>query len=112
MSFTALIKMIGVVSERGRCRISAAVSKPSIPGMFTSSRMTAKSCLSRQRNASLPERRADQILVQVCQDRLVGEQLVGAVVDDQDIDLLVGSSGPVGLDSDSASNDGASYAEA
>src|ERR1700704_3084530 len=49
------MKMIGVVSERRRCRMRAAVSKPSIPGMFTSSRMTAKSCLSRQRSASFPD---------------------------------------------------------
>jgi hypothetical protein len=43
VSLTALMKMIGVVSERWRCRMSAAVSKPSITGMFTSSRITAKS---------------------------------------------------------------------
>src|SRR4051794_37338182 len=47
--------MIGVCSERFRSRISAAVSKPSISGMLTSSKMTAKSSLSRQRNASRPE---------------------------------------------------------
>ena len=41
---------------------------------------------------------ADKILAQVCQDRLVREQLVGAIVDDQDVDLLVGGSGPVALD--------------
>src|SRR5689334_7542280 len=48
--------MMGVVSLRGRCRISLAVSNPSIPGMLTSSRMTAKSSRKRQRKASVPER--------------------------------------------------------
>src|ERR1044071_5267784 len=47
--------MIGVCWERGRERISSAVSKPSIIGMFTSRRMTAKSCCSSARRASRPE---------------------------------------------------------
>ena len=34
----------------------SAVSKPSMPGMFTSSRITAKSCSSTWRSASWPER--------------------------------------------------------
>ena len=39
----AVMKMIGVCSERFRSRMRAAVSKPSISGMFASSRITAKS---------------------------------------------------------------------
>ena len=48
--------MIGVCAVWRRLRIIAAVSKPSMPGMFTSSRMTAKSRSSRTRSASRPER--------------------------------------------------------
>ena len=47
--------MIGVRCERSRERIISAVSNPSIPGMFTSSRMTAKSCCRSARSASRPE---------------------------------------------------------
>jgi hypothetical protein len=47
--------MIGTPRVLTRCRISEAVSKPSMPGMFTSSRMTAYSSWSRQRSASRPE---------------------------------------------------------
>ena len=46
-SVSAVRKMIGVCALRLRCRISAAVSKPSISGMLTSSRITAKSWSSR-----------------------------------------------------------------
>jgi hypothetical protein len=47
--------MIGVSRERSRLRISRAVSKPSMPGMRTSSRITAKSFFSARRSASSPE---------------------------------------------------------
>src|SRR6266516_2856576 len=49
------MKMIGVCSQRGRVRMSAAVSKPSMIGMLTSSRMTAKSPWRSARSASFPE---------------------------------------------------------
>src|SRR5689334_22771507 len=49
------MKMIGVCSERARRRIIAAVSKPSMPGMRTSSRITAKSRWRSSRSAALPE---------------------------------------------------------
>ena len=49
------MKMIGVSSDCWRVRISAAVSKPSMIGMRTSSRMTAKSCAITQRSASSPD---------------------------------------------------------
>src|SRR5713101_2821363 len=49
------MKMIGVCSELFLCRMSAAVSNPSMPGMLTSSRTTAKSRWSRWRRASRPE---------------------------------------------------------
>src|SRR5260370_24733529 len=51
----AVRKIIGVFLDRSRERIVAAVSKPSIPGSCTSSRITAKSSLSRRRRASSPE---------------------------------------------------------
>ena len=51
----AVKKMIGVCCERGRVRIISAVSKPSMTGMFTSRRMTAKSWRSSARRASRPE---------------------------------------------------------
>ena len=79
----------------------AAVSKPSMSGMLTSSRMTAKSC-----SQQLPQRlRAgagrDEVLAQVLQDRLVDQQLLRQVVHDQDVDLVVvmpSSSRPLGPD--------------
>jgi hypothetical protein len=51
----SVTKMIGTSWVAGRWRMSWAVSKPSMPGMFTSSRMTANSWFSRQRSASRPE---------------------------------------------------------
>src|ERR1700688_1899457 len=54
-SLKAVMKMIGVRSELLRWRTSAAVSKPSMIGILTSSRMTAHSCSSSRRNASRPE---------------------------------------------------------
>src|SRR3954471_20105583 len=47
--------MIGVNRERSRLRMSRAVSKPSMPGMRTSSRITAKSFFSARRSASSPD---------------------------------------------------------
>ena len=47
--------MIGVISDCRRWRISAAVSNPSMIGMRTSSRMTAKSWAMTQRSAATPE---------------------------------------------------------
>ena len=49
------MKMIGVISDCRRCRMRAAVSNPSMIGMRTSSRMTAKSWAMTQRNAASPE---------------------------------------------------------
>src|SRR4051794_7519241 len=54
-SAAAVRKMIGVSRERSRLRMMRAVSKPSMPGMRTSSRITAKSFLSARRNASSPD---------------------------------------------------------
>src|SRR5947209_4356369 len=54
-SAAAVRKMIGVRRERSRLRIRRAVSKPSIPGMRTSSRITAKSFFSARRSASSPD---------------------------------------------------------
>jgi hypothetical protein len=47
--------MMGVSLERSRPRIIFAVSKPSMPGMRTSSRITAKSFFSTRRSASSPD---------------------------------------------------------
>ena len=49
------MKMIGVISDCWRWRMRAAVSKPSMIGMRTSSRMTAKSWAMTQRRAASPE---------------------------------------------------------
>ena len=46
---------MGVISDCQRCLMRAAVSKPSIVGMQTSSRMTAKSWSVTQRRAASPE---------------------------------------------------------
>jgi len=54
-SVKAVRKMIGVAADFLRLRISAAVSKPFIVGMLTSSRMTAKSFFRTSFNASSPE---------------------------------------------------------
>ena len=51
----AVTKMMGVSSERGRCRISCAVSKPSMIGMRTSSSTTANSDRNSWRRASAPD---------------------------------------------------------
>src|SRR5258705_11741889 len=49
------MKMIGVCADLRRERMSSAVSRPSMPGMFTSSRITAHSLSRSQRSASSPE---------------------------------------------------------
>jgi hypothetical protein len=54
-SSLGVTKMIGVCSQRFRSRMSAAVAKPSITGMSTSSRITAKSSFIKARSASRPE---------------------------------------------------------
>src|SRR3954464_7951387 len=55
---SAVRKMMGVYRERLRSRIIFAVVKPSMPGIFTSMRMAAKSSSSTHRNASSPEEAA------------------------------------------------------
>jgi len=52
----AVTKMIGVRSNRGRWRIIAAISNPSISGITTSRRMSAQSSFNRHCNASRPDR--------------------------------------------------------
>ena len=47
--------MMGVPRLRSRIRISRAVSMPEIPGIATSSRISAKSCSSSLASASVPE---------------------------------------------------------
>ena len=86
----AVRKMIGVCCERSRSRISAAVSKPSMPGIWTSIRMTAKSSSRMRSSASSPERARTRSRPIAAQDRLQGEQVVRLVVHQQDVDLLLG----------------------
>ena len=75
--------MIGIVLVRSRCLISSAVSNPSMPGICTSSRITAKSLVSRRRSASSPERRGHELVPERLEDRLQREQVLRAVVDEQ-----------------------------
>jgi hypothetical protein len=51
----AVTKMIGVSIDSRRWRMQAAVSNPSISGIRTSRRMTAKFWTIRQRRAARPE---------------------------------------------------------
>ena len=81
--------MIGVWAVWRRLRIIEAVSKPSISGMWTSSRMTANSRSSRI-SERLPSRaRRDHVLSQAFEDGLVDQEFFGQVVHHQDVDLLV-----------------------
>ena len=47
---------MGVLAQRSRWRMKKAVSKPSMPGICTSSRITAKSSFSKHFSASSPDR--------------------------------------------------------
>ena len=80
----AVRKMIGMSRVRSRRLMCAAVSKPSMPGIWTSSRITAKSSASSALSASSPGRGADQRLVERAEDRLEREQVLRPVVDEQD----------------------------
>ena len=85
-SLAAVTKMMGTCCRRGRCRIIAAVSKPSMSGMLTSSRITAKS-----RCQQLPKRfgagpHADHVLAEIGEQGAHGDQLGSPIVDDEDID--------------------------
>ncbi len=51
----AVMKMIGVISDCRRWRMSAAVSNPSMSGMQTSSRITAKSWAMTRLSAAVPD---------------------------------------------------------
>ena len=80
--------MIGVFSKRGCWWISAAVSKPSMPGMFTSSRIAAKSMsMSRcKRLGAAP--RVHEVLPEHGQDRVVAQQPRRLIVHEQDVDFV------------------------
>ena len=81
--------MIAVFWKRGCSRIMAASSKPSSSGMQTSIRTTATSFLSRNSSASRAEVALIEVLAELAQDHLVGEQLGRLIVDQQDVDLVV-----------------------
>ena len=77
--------MIGIVLVRSRCLITSAASKPSMPGIWTSSRITAKSSrCSRMRSASAPDVGGDELVAERLEDRLEREQVLRAVVDEQE----------------------------
>src|SRR5262245_22479035 len=80
--------MIGVACERSRPRISLAVSKPSMPGMRTSSRITAKSCLSASLSASSPDCAASSVWPSEASSSCSANRLFGSsskilIVDDE-----------------------------
>ena len=81
---SAVMKMIGVCADLRRLRISCAVSRPSSPGMLTSSRITAKSCCEHLLQRLLARGRGDDVLLQLLEHGTQRQQLVGTVVDDQD----------------------------
>ena len=89
---TPVTKMIGVFSKRGCWWIRLAVSKPSMPGMLTSSRTTANSSLHQLLERLDARARAHQVLAEPLEDRLVGQQPRRLVVDQQDVDLARPSS--------------------
>ena len=77
--------MIGVCADALVAGGSAsAVSKPSMSGMLTSSRITANSRCSTSRSASVPERTNTRFWPQLLEHGLEDQQLLRQVVDDQD----------------------------
>ena len=85
------MKMIGVISDRRRWRMSAAVSNPSMIGMRTSSRMTAKSCAMTHRKRGHSGVGLDDRVAERRQHRLECQSLRRIVVDHEDRDgALVG----------------------
>ena len=82
----AVMKMIGVISDCSRCRMSAAVSNPSMTGMRTSSRMTAKSWAMTQRKRGESGVGFDDAIAERRQHGLQRQPLRGVVVDHQDRD--------------------------
>lgn len=79
--------VMGVLAERSVARRRVAVWKPSIVGIRTSRRTTAKS-VSRARAGSFSGRRAMQGIVKPLKNRLQSEQVGRRVVDEQNIDRL------------------------
>ena len=57
--------------------------------MQTSIRTTAISVLEQMLQRLLAGRRLDEIVAELMQDHLIGEQLGGLIVDQQDVDLVV-----------------------
>ena len=82
-------KMIAVRWKRGCSRIMAASSKPSSSGMQTSISMTASFVLEQEFQRLAGGARLDQVLAELAQDHLVGQQLRRLIVDQQDVDLVV-----------------------
>ena len=85
--------MIGVCRVRSRCRIRSAVSKPSMPGIWTSIRISAKSSLEQPAQRLDAGAGPDEVLAQLAQRRLEDEEVAGRVVDHEDVDLRLGRHG-------------------
>ena len=81
----AVTKMIGIERVRSRALISRAVSKPSSPGIWTSSRIAAKSSCSSALSASSPELAVATSQSSGDEHGLHRDEVVGAVVDQQDL---------------------------
>jgi hypothetical protein len=78
-----------VFAERLYLRISAAVSKPSMSGMFTSRRTAANSFLRISRSASAPERAQTSSCPRLSSTVVKTSSFSGQVVDDEDAGALV-----------------------
>ena len=76
--------MIGTFLVRSRRLIRAAVSKPSMPGICASRRISAKSSLQQRAQRLLAGAGPYQGLVEGAEDRLEGQEVLRAVVDQQD----------------------------
>ena len=87
--------MIGVCRVRSRCRIRSATSKPSMPGIWTSIRISAKSSVEQPAQRLDAGAGPDEVLAQLAQRRLQDEEVVRRVVDHEDVDFRLGLHGLV-----------------
>ena len=92
--------MIGVCRVRSRCRIRSATSKPSMPGIWTSIRISANSSLEQPAQRLDAGAGPDEVLAQVAQRRLEDEEVAGRVVDHENVDLWLGLHGRVSRSGD------------
>ena len=81
-------KQDGRVRDSGRCRIRLAVSKPSMSGMWTSSRIAANSSFSRRRKRLARRAHAHHLQAGLLEHGLERHQVLPRVVDDEDADRV------------------------